>query len=70
MMIQEDGLIEVHVVVASCDGCGICVEQCPTDVFAVEDKKCQVVSLKDCMACRLCETICPHMAVTVTEQRG
>lgn len=60
-------MIDVHVDNDSCNGCGTCVEQCPNGVFAVKDEKCQVVSLKDCMACMLCETICPQMAVTVTE---
>ena len=50
-----------------CDGCGTCVEQCPNKVFLVVEKKSRAQNLKDCMACYLCETICPELAIKVTE---
>jgi NAD-dependent dihydropyrimidine dehydrogenase PreA subunit len=50
-----------------CDGCGTCVEQCPNQVFVVDDKKSQAHNFKDCMACYLCETICPKLAIKITE---
>ncbi len=50
-----------------CDGCGTCVEQCPNRVFVVVDKKSQAKNSKDCMACYLCETICPKLAIKITE---
>ncbi len=50
-----------------CDGCGTCVEQCPNKVFLVADKRSRAQTLKDCMACYLCETICPKLAIKVTE---
>ena len=50
-----------------CDGCGSCVEQCPNRVFVVVDKKSQAQNSKDCMACYLCETICPKLAIKITE---
>jgi len=50
-----------------CDGCGDCVEQCPMHVFQMVDNKPQAVNEDDCMACCLCETVCPKLAITVTE---
>ena len=50
-----------------CTGCGTCVEQCPNEVFSIEDDKAVVESVDECMVCHLCETVCPQMGITVTE---
>lgn len=49
-----------------CNGCGICVEDCPTDVLRMNetDKAC-IVYPKDCAVCFQCATNCPVTAVTV-----
>ena len=43
-----------------CDGCGMCVEECPRGVLAVRNEKVSVVKtrLEDCSLCRLCERKC------------
>ena len=43
-----------------CDGCGMCVEECPRGVLGTEGGKVVVLEgkLEDCSLCRLCERAC------------
>ncbi|MBE3586340.1 MAG: ferredoxin family protein [Thermoanaerobacter sp.] len=66
---------------ARCNGCGLCVEICPMDVFRLKmsldifsDKerntpkrevKAYVAYPEDCMTCFTCELKCPTKAVQV-----
>ncbi len=49
-----------------CNGCGICVEDCPTDVLRMNpEDKAYIAYAKDCAVCFQCSTNCPVAAVTV-----
>ncbi len=49
-----------------CKGCGICVAVCPKNVLELDSKdKAVAARKKDCIACQLCEQICPDLAITV-----
>ena len=50
---------------AKCDGCGVCVDSCPTDVLRMEAAKAVVVYPADCHVCFLCHNDCPQKAITV-----
>ncbi len=57
-----------------CKGCSFCVEFCPCDVLVLSDRinlkgyhLPDVVAPEACLACRLCERICPEFAVSVEE---
>lgn len=50
-----------------CIGCGTCVDNCPNRVFQLVHGKSQAVNSKDCMACYLCETVCPGSGIKITE---
>jgi len=43
-----------------CDGCGMCVEECPRGILAVDGGAVSVIDgrLADCSMCRLCEQAC------------
>jgi len=43
-----------------CDGCGMCVDECPRGVLGTEEGKAVVLpgKLEDCSLCRLCERAC------------
>ena len=58
-----------------CKGCGICIAMCPKNVLELDEKdKAVAVRLEDCIACQLCEQICPDLAIEViieeTEEKG
>lgn len=48
-----------------CIGCGNCLEVCPHQVFAREEKKIRVEHRDSCMECGACTRNCPTGAVTV-----
>lgn len=49
-----------------CKGCGICVAMCPKGVLVLDNEdKAMAAHLKDCIACKLCEKICPDLAIEV-----
>ncbi|MBI4333628.1 MAG: ferredoxin family protein [Chloroflexi bacterium] len=49
-----------------CNGCGICVEDCPTDVLRMNDQSLAFIAYpRDCAVCFQCATNCPVAAVRV-----
>jgi NAD-dependent dihydropyrimidine dehydrogenase PreA subunit len=51
-----------------CDGCGICIDSCPTDVLRLDtgSEKVTVAYANDCQACYLCQDDCPQKAIVVS----
>jgi NAD-dependent dihydropyrimidine dehydrogenase PreA subunit len=49
-------------------GCRRCIEDCPTDVFALDPKtgKARVAYPEDCWECLLCEHECPGKAIKIS----
>lgn len=45
-----------------CDGCGICVETCPSDAASIVDNR--LVISEDCTYCAECESLCPAGAIS------
>ena len=55
-----------------CKGCNICIDRCPVDALEESDRQNkkgirppQLKKDNDCNYCRLCELICPDLAITV-----
>jgi len=60
-----------------CKGCEICVEFCPKDILKMSEELNTrsyhfpyIISLKteDCSQCRLCERLCPDLAIFLVEK--
>ncbi len=56
----------------ACKGCHICIDQCPEHVLEVSGHRNTkgylipaATGVDDCIACMLCEMICPDLAITV-----
>jgi len=60
-------MVEIKVDVDTCDGCGTCVDVCPTGVFEVKDGKSKPANVDECLVCRVCEVQCPNKAIEVIE---
>lgn len=45
---------------SKCDGCGMCVDECPRNVLEIKGNGAAVVEgkIEDCSLCKLCERIC------------
>ena len=50
-----------------CNGCGVCYENCPMDVFGWDkQKEMPVIAYPgECSFCCFCEIICPEVAIDV-----
>ncbi|HMO55916.1 MAG TPA: 4Fe-4S binding protein [Roseiflexaceae bacterium] len=46
-----------------CNGCGRCVELCPTAAVAVIDGCAVIIEPQACTFCEVCETFCPTGAI-------
>ena len=48
-----------------CIGCGMCATVCPHGVFAIEERKAQIIDLDACIECGACAGNCPVEALSV-----
>ena len=55
-----------------CKGCNICIDRCPVDALEESDRlnrkgirPPKLKEINECNFCRLCELICPDLAITV-----
>ena len=53
-----------------CVGCGMCLQVCPHDVFAMENKKAKINDRDACMECGACAQNCEPQAITVNSGVG
>ena len=53
-----------------CTGCGICLEVCPHNVFALQDKKSVIIDRDGCMECGACTSNCAFGALSVDKGVG
>jgi 2-oxoglutarate ferredoxin oxidoreductase subunit delta len=57
-----------------CKGCGLCVDVCPKHVLEISDKintkgyfPAYQARSEDCIFCAICCTMCPDVAITISE---
>ena len=66
-------MVKVSVDLAKCNGDGVCVDLCPTQVFeskevpGFEGKKSVVTNNDACISCRACEVQCATQCITITD---
>ncbi|MEJ2164394.1 MAG: NADH-quinone oxidoreductase subunit NuoF [Desulfobacterales bacterium] len=58
-------LIQLAVNPELCNGCGVCVRECPAEAISGEKKKPHVINAARCTGCRVCLDICPKGAVEI-----
>ena len=65
---------EAHIIRSRCKGCELCVRYCPRDVLEISDEMNEkgyhpprAVHPEQCVACRLCELLCPEFCIYILE---
>jgi NADP-reducing hydrogenase subunit HndC len=58
-------LITYSIDLETCNGCGLCVENCPQDCIAGEKEKAHTIDSVACIRCGACLDVCPENAVLV-----
>lgn len=64
-IIEEDRIMPVSVDNDKCEGCGDCVEECPSEALEVVDSKVKVND--ECIDCYACIEACPTNALSEGE---
>ncbi len=54
----------------ACNDCGVCFDNCPTDVFRKVSSRIYIAYPGDCMTCHLCTRYCPKGCVYVGPSRA
>ena len=49
----------------SCDGCGVCVDNCPTEVLGIVNEKVEIIDSELCTDCMVCMHVCPYGVLEV-----
>lgn len=64
----------IHILAERCKGCSFCVEFCPLDVLRLSARfnlkgyhPPEIAAASCCVACHLCEVVCPEFAIFVEE---
>lgn len=55
---------------AACNGCAVCVEVCPHQVFALAEGEVRVIARDACIECGACALNCELGAITVDSGVG
>ncbi|KAF1073439.1 ferredoxin family protein [Methanogenium sp. MK-MG] len=56
-------MIEIKVDEDACVGCGLCVKDCPMEVFQLQNGVSYPAHPENCMGCLSCHEICPAQAL-------
>jgi NAD-dependent dihydropyrimidine dehydrogenase PreA subunit len=65
-------MFAINIDLEKCEGCGDCVEICPSEVLSVVEengkKFAKVSNEEECIGCMACEDACEEGSLTVTEK--
>ncbi|MDA8234477.1 MAG: ferredoxin family protein [Clostridia bacterium] len=60
-----------HIFPALCKGCGLCIEKCPkkcigwSKTLGVYGTPAVGADMAECIACGICQTVCPDTAIRI-----
>jgi len=58
-------LIRLTILPDLCNGCGVCLRECPVDAISGEPKELHVIDQELCTHCRICYDVCPTGAIEI-----
>ncbi|MFH1651052.1 MAG: NADH-quinone oxidoreductase subunit NuoF [Chloroflexota bacterium] len=63
-------LINFYILANKCQGCGICLRQCPSDAIVGDKRMVHVINQEKCIKCGTCLEVCPERFGAVTKVSG
>ena len=60
-------MYEVLIDSNKCNGCGECVDICPSDVYELQGGISIAINAEECVGCESCVEVCERNAITVKE---
>lgn len=48
-----------------CTGCGLCVDECPSEALSLDADGISIVDADACVDCGACVDVCPVAAITL-----
>lgn len=58
-------MVDIKVDDPKCEGCGECVDICPSAVFEMTNEKSVPINPDECVECCSCVEVCPNDAITI-----
>jgi NAD-dependent dihydropyrimidine dehydrogenase PreA subunit len=55
--------VTIQVDYDKCNGQGECVDNCPADVYQLQDGKAVAATIDQCIQCCTCVEVCPEKAI-------
>ena len=63
-------LVSYYIIPDKCQGCGICLRQCPAEAIAGSKRMVHVIDQDKCISCGTCLEVCPERFSAVTKVSG
>jgi NAD-dependent dihydropyrimidine dehydrogenase PreA subunit len=57
-------MVKIEIDNEKCEGCGECVDICPSEVYEIKDEKSVPVNMDECVECCSCVEVCPNDAIS------
>lgn len=48
-----------------CTGCGLCIDECPSESITIDDEGISCIDENKCTECGACVDICPSVAISL-----
>ena len=48
-----------------CTGCGLCIDECPSEAITFDAEGLATVNADECVDCGACVDVCPVVAITL-----
>jgi len=70
MLRYLENVVTLQLDVETCNGCSMCVEVCPHEVFEIQERKAVIIDRNACIECGACAINCPANAIRVQTGAG
>ncbi len=63
VLMRSENMVEITVDEEKCNGCGECIDVCPSEVYELQGGKSKAINLDECIECCACVEVCEPQAI-------